>query len=199
MATDVDVRRWERIQRLSERALAANGGTRSFARWKAGALEEVLDTVKRAARVDLLNVDFTGDFDLLYRVRMPVPRTPVGDQLVVGSAVMFHLVYCDEWRYEAPPGWLPLGIFEPVDIFHPNSRPSLRGALCLGDIAANTSPRELMLAGYYLGCLQDYTLDERDPHGVLNSAACEYFRCHSEYLPLTSAGLFDDWQPSEVK
>ena len=51
------------------------------------------------------------------------------------------------------------------------------------------------MLGYYLVSLQDYTLDERDPHGVLNSAACEFYRCHPQYLPLTRAGLFDPWSP----
>jgi hypothetical protein len=56
-----------------------------------------------------------------------------------------------------------------------------------------------VLLGYYLASLQDYTLDERDPHGVLNAAACEYYRCHPEYLPLTRAGLFDPWNPPREK
>jgi hypothetical protein len=57
------------------------------------------------------------------------------------------------------------------------------------------APKELLLMAYYLVALQDYTLDETDPNGVFNPMACEYFRLRSEYLPLTAAGLFEDWNP----
>ena len=43
--------------------------------------------------------------------------------------------------------------------------------------------------------LQDINLDETDTHGVFNVAACEYYRSHPEYLPLTRAGLYEPWTP----
>lgn len=188
----------ERIRRheqIRQRALQTLGGSRSFVGWKTASLNDVVDLANRAERIDLLDARLHGDFELVYRVQMPVPRWPQGGRLVIGESVVFHLVYAEQWRTEPPPGWLPLGVFEPMDIFHPNCRPDLRGALCLGDLAAGIPPKELILLGYYLASLQDYTLDEQDPHGVLNAAACEYYRCHSEYLPLTRAGLFDPWTP----
>lgn len=187
--------RVERHQQLREQALQNNGGSRSFVRWKTAALNDAVDLANRAERLELLSANLYGDFELVYRIRMPVPRWPSNGELVIGDSVVFHLGYVDQWRTEPPPGWLPLGVFEPMDIFHPNSRPSLRGALCLGDLAAGIPPTELMLLGYFLASLQDYTLDEHDPHGVLNAAACEYYRCHSEYLPLTRTGLLDPWSP----
>lgn len=189
------VQRVNNHELLREKALLTNGGGRSFRQWKAAALDEVIEMANRAPRMQLLEASLHGDLDLVYRIEMPVPRWPEGDELVLGDHVIFHLVYRDEWRVDSPPGWAPLGVFSPLDIFHPNSRPALRGALCLGNLAAGIAPKEVVLLGYYLASLQDYTLDEYDPDGVLNPEACEWYRCHPQYLPLTRAGLFDDWNP----
>jgi hypothetical protein len=145
--------------------------------------------------MELLEVNLFGDLDVVYRIEMPVPRWPQQNQLVIGDHAVFHLVYQDEWRETPPPGWFPVGVFDPLDIFHSNARPALRGALCLGRLSAGIAPKELVLLGYYLLSLQDYSLDETDADGVLNLEACEFYRCHREYLPLTRAGLFDDWKP----
>jgi hypothetical protein len=69
--------------------------------------------------------------------------------------------------------------------------------LCLGDIHA-AAPKELVLMAYYLVSLQDINLDETDSHGVFNAAACEFYRAHPEYLPLTRAGLFEPWSPESA-
>jgi hypothetical protein len=186
------------MQRLRSDALARNGGRRSFARWKQAALEEVLGLAERSPRMSLLRVDLATDFEMTYRIAMPVPRVPRGDELVVSDSAVFHLVFREEWRDEPPPGWAPLGILDPLDIWHPNYRPSFRGAICLGRLPAGIPPKELVLLGYFVVSLQDYALNEFDPHGVLNGAACEYYRCHPQYLPLTRTGLFESWNPRGV-
>ncbi len=201
MSTASEPKKSDRVKKheeLRDAALKQNGGGRSFSQWKAAAVDEVVDLANQAPRMQLLEINLHGDLDLVYGIRMPVPRWPHGDELVIADHAIFHLVYRDEWRVDAPPGWAPLGVFAPLDIFHPNSKPALRGALCLGNLAAGIAPKELILLGYYLASLQDYTLDESDPDGVLNPEACEWYRCHPQYLPLTRAGLFDDWKPEGV-
>jgi hypothetical protein len=180
-------------------ALACNGGDRSFKQWKAASMAEVVDQANRSPRMELLDINLHGDMNIVYRIKMPVPRWPRDNELVIGESAVFHLVYREAWRTEPPAGWEPVGLFEPLDIFHPNSRPALKGALCLGRLPAGVAPTELILLGYYLVSLQDYTLDEQDPDGVLNPQACEWYRCHSHYLPLTRAGLFDPWAPEELQ
>ena len=81
----------------------------------------------------------------------------------------------------------------------PNSRPDWKGSLCFGQVPAGIAPTELILLGYFLVSLQSVQLDESDPEGVLNPQACEWYRCHSHYLPLTRAGLFDPWDPEELE
>ena len=188
--------RQQRHQRLGAAALAQIGGGRSWASFKEQSLQEALAMIALAPRVELLSVDLQGDLQLTYRIDMPTPRWPTADGLVIGRGAIFHLVYLDEWRTTPPPGIGPVGVFHPLDIFHPNAKPALRGALCLGELPAGVAPKELLLMAYYLVALQDYTLDETDPHGVFNPQACEYFRLRPEYLPLCTAGLYEDWQPA---
>jgi hypothetical protein len=182
------------LETLRERALAHNGGNRDWRQRKADDLDAVIQMALRAPRMDLLEADLHGDLNLVYRIHMPTPRFPVGDRLVIAHSTVFHLVYCDEWRMQPPPGYLPVGALEPHDIWAPAARPGFRGALCLGDIHA-AAPKELILMAYYLVSLQDLNLDETDTHGVFNVAACEYYRAHPEYLPLTRAGLYEPWTP----
>lgn len=185
----------ERHRRLRAAALAHNGGGRSWSAWKEEALDELLATIAQAPRVEMLSIDLHGDMDLTYRIDMPTPRWPTPEGLVIGRGAVFHLIYPDEWRTTPPPGIGPVGVFHPQDIFHPNAKPALRGALCLGHLPAGVAPKELLLMAYFLVALQDYTLDETDPNGVFNPMACEYYRLRGEYLPLTAAGLYEDWNP----
>ena len=150
---------------------------------------------QRTSRLDLLQANLEGDFELYFGIAMPVPRWPSGDRLILGDGVIFHLVYQDAWRRSRRPAggrwaWLhrrTSSIRMPAPAC---------AALCLGQLSPGIPPKELIFLGYYLVSLQDYTLDERDPHGVLNLAACEFYRCHPQYLPLTRAGLFDPWSPA---
>lgn len=183
------------IDKLLADADRYNGGPRDWRFWKQQGVEELLELVRRAPRVEVLGLDMSGDLQVAYRIQMPIPRCPVGGQLVVGTAALYHLVYRDEWRTIAPKGWEPVGIVTPVDIFHPNAKPSLRGALCLGRLSAGITPKELVLLSYLAGSLQNVQLAEDDPEGVLNAAACEFFRCNPGHLPLTRTGLCEDWEP----
>ena len=118
--------RGRRHAALREKALADVAGPRSFRLWKAAAFDEVYAMTERTSRLDLLQANLEGDFELYFGLAMPVPRWPSGDRLTLGDGVIFHLVYQDAWREEPPPGWGPLGVVAPQDIFHPNARPSLR-------------------------------------------------------------------------
>lgn len=192
----------QRIKKNNElfaAALTCNGGDRSFKHWKAASAADVVEQANRSPRMELLDINLQGDMNIVCCIKMPVPRWPRGDELVLGESAVFHLNYRAEWRSEPPAGWEPLGLLKPLDFFHPNSRPELKGALCLGRLPAGVAPAELVLLGYYLVSLQECALDEEDPDGVLNPQACEWYRCHSQYLPLTRAGLFDPWSPEELE
>jgi hypothetical protein len=180
------------IERLFEEAIAAAAGRRAWKTWKQEAAGDLLALTHKAARLDPVGLDLRGDLTFVYRLRMPVPRWPVRGQLQIGREAVFHLVYKESWLWESPEGWEPLGLLFPPDPFHPEAKPAVRGALCLGKLQPGTRPTEIVLLGYYMLSLQAIQLNELDPSGVLNSEACDYFRSHPEFLPLTRAGLYED-------
>ena len=185
-------RRIWRNQRLLQDALAENGGPRGWRGWKATAAKKFVELSDKAARrMELRELNLDGDISAVYTVDMPVPQWPVDGQLRIGDRAVFHLHYEDRWRWESPEGWAPLGLLQPLDAFHPNCKPALRGAICLGDLPPNVKPKEIALLGYHTLTLQAVLLDETDPNGVMNSRASEFFRNHPEYMPLTEAGLFE--------
>jgi hypothetical protein len=188
----VKARRVRRNQRVLQAALARNGGARAWRGWKAATARKFVELADAAAgRMDLLELNLEGDMAIVYAVDMPVPRWPVDGELRIGDRAVFHLHYEDRWRWESPEGWAPLGLLQPLDPYHPNCRPALRGAICLGHLPPNVKPKEIALLGYYTLSLQAVLLDETDPNGVMNSQASEFFRNHPEYVPLTEAGLYE--------
>lgn len=177
-----------------EQARQYNSGNRAWRQWKLHAAEELLQLTAQTDRMQLLDLSLAGDFRAIYRIRMPVPRCPVNGRLAIADEAIFHLHYLEEWRVESPPPWAIIGLLEPPDFFHPNSAIALRGALCLGAIPAGVSPKEIALMGYSTVALQSVQLNESDPAGVLNLEACEYYRNHPEYMPLTPLGLLEPWE-----
>jgi hypothetical protein len=181
----------ERLALLDAKIKQSNGGRRAWRQWKRHEAGEILTLAQRASRLDLLDLDIAGDFHALYEIRMPVPREPVEGRLQIGDRAVFHLRYVEEWLWSSPPGWAPLGVVFPSDVFHSNLAPQLAGAICLGELPPAIRPKELLLLGFFTVSLQTLSLDETDVHGVLNRQASEYYRRHPEYLPLTTAGLLD--------
>lgn len=179
------------VEQLVGQALLHNGGGRAWRHLKKTYLSSLVQLAGGTEAMDLLDVNLEGDFQAVYVLKAPVPRHPRDGQLQLADEAVFHLRYEENWRFEAIPGWAPLGLLYPTDPYHPNMKPSLRGAICLGTLPAGTPPSEIVIAGYFAVTLQSVTLDETDPEGVLNREACDYFRRHAEYLPLTRAGFGD--------
>ena len=180
-----------KLAELSARALARNGGGRAWRQWKQKSIEAVIELIVQSPRMSLLELNLEGDLQAAFEIRCPVPRWPEGDRLIIGDCVVCHLLYEDQWRFESPPGWGPVGVLYPHDLFHSNMIPHLRGAVCLGDLPPNSQPKQLILAAFDALTLQSINTDESDPVGVLNPSASEFYRRHQEYLPLTRAGLLD--------
>ena len=180
------------VDAMLTQALARNGGGRAWREWKRKSIQPVLDLIARSPRMDLMELSLEGDLQAVFNIRCPVPRWPKDGRLVIGDRVVCHLLYQDQWRFESPPGWAPIGILWPHDLFHSNMLPHVRGALCLGGLPPNSQPLQIVLAAFDALTLQSINTDETDPQGILNPAASEFYRRHSaEYLPLTRAGLLD--------
>ena len=186
---------------MLNQAFKKNGGSKAWQTWKVTQVEEVVqDLVNRSPRMEMVNIQLEGDLSLIYRIQMPVPLVPKGRLLDLSGVAVFHLTYRENWRWESPPGWAPLGIFSRRPVWHPNVSLDLRGVLCLGALPPSTRLKEIVLLGYYALTLQETVLDELDPNGVLNSEACDYYRSHPEYIPLCREGLLEPWSGlQEVK
>ena len=114
---------------ILEQAAARNGGGRAWRHWKQKSSEALIELVLRSPRAELRELSFEGDLQAVLEIRCPVPRWPdERGRLVIGDRVVCHLLYQDQWRFEAPPGWGPVGILLPHDVFHSNSVPNFRGA-----------------------------------------------------------------------
>ena len=188
-----------KVAEMLDRATTRNGGGRPWRQWKRKSIESVLEMIVKSPRMDLLELNLEGDLEMVFAIRCPVPRWPQNGKLLIGDHVVAHLIYQEAWRFESPPGWAPLGILWPPDLFHSNSRPHLRGALCLGGLPPNTPPKQIILAAYDALTLQSINTDETDPAGVLNPQASDFYRRHPDYLPLTRAGLLDPPESDPVR
>ncbi len=177
-----------------EKALSRNGGPKAWRAWKAFQVEEVMrELVLASPRIELLHIELAGDLEIVFGVAMPVPLAPQNGVLELADGAVFRLAFRENWTWESPPGWGPLAVLAPQPIWHPNVAPDLKGVICLGALPPNTNLKEIILLGYYTLTLQETTLDELDPAGVLNSPACDYYRSHPEYLPLCPEGLLEPW------
>ncbi len=185
---------------LLRRAQSRNAGPRFWREWKFNEAKKLAGLINKAERATLLDLTLAGDFCAFYRVQMPVPRKPCDGHLNIENEALFRLSYIEDWLSEPPPSWAPLAIVKPCEIFLPNSPPishPYRGAICLGDLPPGIPPNEIVLMGYSAACIQKFQMDETNPHGVLNMEACDFYRSHTEYMPLTSAGFLEPWQPSQ--
>lgn len=175
-------------------ALRNNAGTASWKRWKAHSAQDIVALANEAPRMTLLDLSIAGDFKLAYHIHMPVPVRNGDSELRVVDGAVFCMRYLDEWRTEPPPPYAILGALHPHGLFHPNVRRGPISTICVGDVPAGVMPREIVLLGYYALSNQQLTIDETDPQGVLMFEACDFYRNHPEYVPLTRAGLTEPWE-----
>ncbi len=202
-----------RHERILARAQAENVGPRDWRMWKQAAAQALVDLANASPRMELLDLRLEGEFNAIYRIAMPVPRWPTGNELRIGEEAVFDLVYDESWRRVAPPPTMPLGLFFPPDVFHPNCRPALmplpfaprmfnnlpRVSVCLGAMAPNIAVKELVRIGHDVISLQTRMMDETDPQGVFNPFASEYFRqLPEDEVPLYRLGLLEPWTPGEA-
>lgn len=204
--------RTARHEQILARALQENAGPRDWRMWKQAAAQSLVELANQASRMEVLDIHLVGEFYAVYRIAMPVPRWPRRNTLQLGHEAVFDLLYDESWRRTAPPPTMPLGMFFPPDVFHPNCRPAPmplpvgvplfdsapRVSVCLGRLQPNVSVKQLVLMGHDLVSLQALMLDETDPHGVFNPYASEFFRHRAEAPALYPLGLLEPWPPGDT-
>lgn len=188
---------WPGPAELQAHALQHNTGDRRWRSWKQVQLQELVELALQTDRVRLIDVKLEGDFNALVWLQAPVPRWPMEGRLRITDHAVLHLNYQSPWLVEPPPGWMPVGVMEPFDVYLPNAAPAPRGALCLGSIPPACPVRELLYLAYLAVTLQTATLDETE--GVLNAHACEFFRDHLHFMPLTRTSVLEPWSSAELE
>ncbi len=203
--------RLTRHEQILTRAGEQNAGSRDWRMWKQAAARSLIELANYSPRMEVLDIRMGGEFYAVYRIVMPVPRWPMKNELQVGREAVFDLLYDESWRRTAPPPTMPLGMFYPHDVFHPNCRPAPlplpvalpffdnvpRVSVCLGTLQPNVSVKQLVLMGHDLVSLQSLMLDETDPNGVFNPYASEFFRGNADAPALYRLGLLEPWNPGD--
>lgn len=184
-------------RRVVEQALAANTGKRPWRATKENALRDVLAVTEQTSRVRVLAADIEGDLSLFLWLRAPAPCWPTNGQLGIATEAIVHLCYQELWLSEAPHGQAPAGIIQPFNFYAPNAAPAPRASLCLGVLPAGLPVSELLQLTYLALTLQTLTLDETE--GVLNPHACDFYRDHPQFIPLTRTSLLEPWSPEELQ
>ena len=127
------------------------------------------------------------------RMRAPVACLEPGGALVVHDEAELLLRYPPAILSRPLPGMALVAIRRPHFAWHPNigwhepdGTPGPQ-SVCLGaNIPRGLPLREVLVSTYTALTMQVVTLDERDPAGVLNLKALEYWRDRRESLPLSA-------------
>ena len=188
---------WPDQETIRNRALAGNIGDRRWRAWKQVQADELIELVGSSSRIGLLDVNLEGDFNALVYISTPVPIAPEHGRLRIGDHALVHLHYESVWLSEPIPSWMPAGVVSPRGLFLPNAAMGMQQPICLGAISPGTPVTDLLLLSYYALSLQTAMLDETE--GVMNAQACEFYRDHPEYMPLTRTGLLDPWSLDDLQ
>src|SRR5262249_22615514 len=78
--------RTPRNREVLEKAPWVSGGGRDWRAWKAAETQALVDLAAKAPRLELFSMDLTGDAHFTYGIRMPVPRWPEQDRLLISPA-----------------------------------------------------------------------------------------------------------------
>lgn len=203
--------RLARHEQILARACESNAGPRDWRMWKQSAAKSLIELANQSPRMEVLDIRLGGELYAVYRIAMPVPRWPLKNELQIGHEAVFDLLYDESWRRVVPPPTMPLGMYFPPDVFHPNCRPAPlplpiaipffdtapRVAVCLGTLQPNVSVKQLVLMGHDLVSLQSKMMDETDPNGVFNPYASDFFRSLDGDVALYRLGLLEPWTPGE--
>ncbi len=112
---------------------------------------------------------------------------PGADDIHIETGTLLAIVYPEDLITRPIPGPQPIRILEPRNPFHTNvSYGSRAPALCLGaNIPRGFPLREMVLSAYAALTLQSISLDVRDPAGILNPQAAEWWQANRDRMPLT--------------
>lgn len=112
---------------------------------------------------------------------LPDPNGP----LQIAPRALLGLVYPQEAIVRPRPGYAFVHILEPR-VWHSNVSPDHNQVLCLGPrLPAGVLVKDILVMTYGALSMQTIQINPRDPAGLLNPAAAEWFQRNTGLIPLT--------------
>lgn len=168
----------------------ATGSAQGSPAWRGRKLAEARDLfalAQIAPRLEVAMVGLETALHAILHLAVSVPCLPEpGSDLVVEESATLALVYPEEAMRRRLPGTAFVQVLNPLGVWHPNIGIGDQ-RICLGaELGPGLKTTEILLLSYGALTLTNIQLDERDPSGVLNKAACEFWQANLDRVPLSS-------------
>ena len=177
-----------RLERILSTAAESCGGTAEWRVRKMGEARDLLALSQIAPqRIEVQHLDLDQPLRAIVGMKVPVPCRAAGSRdVAVAAGALLAFTYRQEALLEPQPGFAFVQILAPRDVYHAQVNFDGVQALCLGaQLPAGVRVRELLLMAYGALSLQTVQLDTRDPAGVLNGQAAEWWLQNKHRIPLT--------------
>jgi hypothetical protein len=175
-------------------ALAGASGSPPWVARKSVEAREVLALAQIAPRLRVLGLDADAHLLVMLRLEVPVPTRAGPDApVLVAEEAVIAIQYPERVLYNAVPGHSLVQVRAPLGVFHPNvSSPATAQRVCLGVAFPVSVPvRELIVGTFAALSMQAVMPDPRDPAGIMNPAAAEYWLANRERMPLTTVPFLE--------
>jgi len=189
----------DRQQQL-ELAEVSSGGSADWRGRKRAELWDLLALSQLAppGRMKLEFLDLRVALRAVVLLRVPVPCMPLPrGELLVATRALLGLTYPQESLSRPLPGYAFIQVLSPQRVWHANVAPEAAQPLCLGaQLPAGIRTKELVLMTYGALSMQSIMINERDPAGVLNPVAAEWWQRNITSIPLTRTPFLGEGSPS---
>jgi hypothetical protein len=187
-------------QQMLELAEVSSGGSADWRGRKHAELFDLLALCQEAppGRMTLEFLDLRVALRAIVRLRVPVPCMPLPNgELLVATRALLGLTYPQEALSRPLPGYAFVQILSPQRVWHANVAPEAAQPLCLGaQLPAGIRTKELVLMTYGALSMQSIMINERDPAGILNPAAGEWWQNNLACIPLTRTPFLGENKPA---
>jgi hypothetical protein len=151
-----------------------------------GEAHDLLALAQISGRLQVHWLDLSAGLRAKVEMEVPVACLPdPAGPLQIASCALLGLLYPLEAAVMAVPGYAFVRILHPRPVWYSSVSPDVNQVLCLGHLATGFPLKEILLMTYGALSMQTTQLDLRDPAGVLNSAAADWWQRNTDRIPLT--------------
>jgi hypothetical protein len=188
---------------MLEHARSGAGGDRPWRERKFAEARALVGLASIAPRMSVEHITIATELRAMVQMRMPVlcrfgEAGLPGGGFSIAHQALIGVRYPREALSQALPGTAFVQVMLPLGVFHPNvSEPPVQ-CLCLGaKLLPGIPVTELVMMSYRALSMQEHVLDERDPAGILNTAAARWWQLNTDRIPLTRVPFLADENQEE--